>query len=87
MLRGRLRELASDIKQKLEQHDLGKLLTTINGIEAQTAAHLIAELGDPARFLARGIGQLRWRRSAIAAIGQTAILWNSRDPSRECAAA
>ena len=30
-LRGRLRELARDIKQKLEQHDLGKLLTTING--------------------------------------------------------
>jgi len=49
-LRGRLRELARDIKQKLEQHDLGKLLTTINGIGAQTAAYLIAELGDPARF-------------------------------------
>jgi len=49
-LRGRLRELADDIKQKLEQHDLGKLLTTINGVGAQTAAYLIAELGDPARF-------------------------------------
>jgi len=49
-LRGRLRELASDIKQKLEQHDLGKLLTTINGVGTQTAAYLIAELGDPARF-------------------------------------
>jgi transposase len=49
-LRGRLRELARDIKQKLEQHDLGNLLTTINGVGAQTAAYLIAELGDPARF-------------------------------------
>jgi len=50
VLRGRLRELACDIKQKLDQHDLGKLLTTINGIGPQTAAYLIAELGDPARF-------------------------------------
>ncbi|MGZ6228578.1 MAG: transposase [Candidatus Binataceae bacterium] len=49
-MRGRLRELACDIKQKLEQHDLGKLLTTINGVDAQTAAYLIAKLGDPARF-------------------------------------
>jgi transposase len=49
-LRGRLRELACDIKQKLEQHDLGKLLTTINGVGAQTAAYLIAELCYPARF-------------------------------------
>ncbi len=49
-LRGRLRELGRDIKQKLERHDLGKLLTTITGVGAQTAAYLIAELGDPARF-------------------------------------
>jgi transposase len=49
-LRGRLRELARDIKRKLDQHDLGKLLTIINGIGSQTAAYLIGELGDPARF-------------------------------------
>jgi len=49
-LRGRLRELACDIKRKLDQHDLGELLTTINGIGPQTAAYLIAELGDAARF-------------------------------------
>lgn len=49
-LRGRLRELARDIKRKLDRHDLGKLLTTINGIGSQTAAYLIGELGDPARF-------------------------------------
>src|ERR1700761_9487942 len=29
---------------------IGKLLTTIDGIGAQTAACIIAELGDPARF-------------------------------------
>jgi transposase len=51
-LRGRLRELACDIKQKLEQHDLGKLLTTINGVGAQTAAYLIAELAILHGFIA-----------------------------------
>jgi transposase len=49
-LRGRLRELARDIRRKLDQHDLGKLLTTINGIGSQTAAYLIGELGDPRKF-------------------------------------
>jgi transposase len=80
LLRGRLRELACEIKQKLEQHDLGKLLTTINGIGPQTAAYLIAELGDPARFrnvaaLASYVGvapRLRqsgkWRFSGTAVI-------------------
>ena len=42
--------LASGIKQRLEQHDLGEPLTTINDVGAQTASYLIAELGDPARF-------------------------------------
>src|SRR5690242_11603773 len=36
--------------RNLSQRDLGKLVTTINGVGAQTAAYLIAELGDPARF-------------------------------------
>jgi transposase len=86
-LRGRLRELGRDIKQKLEQHDLGKLLTTINGVGAQTAAYLIAELGDPARFHSAAALASYWRRTAAAPIRQTAILWNCRDPSRERAAA
>jgi hypothetical protein len=51
-LRGRLRELGRDVKQKLERHDLGKLLTTINGVSAQRAAYLIAELGDLRVFMA-----------------------------------
>ena len=42
--------LASGIKQRLEQHDLGEPLTTINDVGAQTASYLIPELGDPARF-------------------------------------
>jgi transposase len=49
-LRQRLRELDADIARRLERHQVGKLLTTIEGIGPQTAACIIAELGDPARF-------------------------------------
>jgi transposase len=79
-LRRRLRELARDIKQKLEQHDLGKLLTTINGIGAQTAAYLISELGDPARFhspaaLASYVGVApRLRQSGKRRFSGTAVI-------------
>ena len=50
MLRQRLRELEGDIERRLEHHQVGKLLTTIEGIGPLTAACIIAELGDPARF-------------------------------------
>jgi transposase len=79
-LRVRLRQLARDIKQKLEQHDLGKLLTTINGVGAQTAAYLIAELGDPARFhsaaaLASYVGVApRLRQSGKRRFSGTAVI-------------
>jgi transposase len=49
-LRARLKQLDRDIASKLQQHEIGKLLTTIGGIGDNTAACLIAELGDPARF-------------------------------------
>jgi transposase len=49
-LRQRLRELDHDLDDKLRGHDVGRLLTTINGIGPQTAAFLIAEVGDPAWF-------------------------------------
>lgn len=49
-LRRRLRELERDIERKLGEHHVGSLLTTIDGIGPQTAARLIAELGDPASF-------------------------------------
>jgi transposase len=52
VLRGRLKDLARDIERKLDDHEVGKLLTTIDGIGPLTAACLIAELGDPARFRA-----------------------------------
>ncbi len=50
MLRHRLRDIDRDIDGKLREHEVGRLLTTIDGIGPQTAACLIAELGDPAHF-------------------------------------
>ncbi len=50
VLRRRLQELEQNIEQTLQQHEVGRLLTTIEGIGPQTAARLISELGDPAHF-------------------------------------
>jgi transposase len=49
-LRRRVAELERDIERRLEDHEVGQLLTTIDGIGPQTAARFIAELGDPADF-------------------------------------
>lgn len=49
-LRRRLRELDRDLETKLNEHEVGRLLTTIDGIGPNTAAFLIAEVGDPAQF-------------------------------------
>ncbi|HEY1965205.1 MAG TPA: IS110 family transposase [Acidobacteriaceae bacterium] len=54
LLRRRLRTLESEIERRLVQHEVGKLLTTIDGIGPQTAACIMAELGDPARFHSLG---------------------------------
>jgi transposase len=54
VLRRRLKDLARDIERKLDAHEVGKLLTTIDGVGPLTAACLIAELGDPARFRSAG---------------------------------
>jgi transposase len=50
ILRRRLRALEKDVERTLEQHEVGKLLTSIEGIGPQTAARLVAELGDIERF-------------------------------------
>ncbi len=50
VLRRRLRELDRDIETKLDQHAIGKLLTTIDVIGTNTAARLIAAVGNPADF-------------------------------------
>ncbi len=50
LLRRQLKELDDDIRAVLEGHEVGKLLTTIDGIGPHTAARIVAEVGDPARF-------------------------------------
>jgi transposase len=48
--RRRLRAREGDIARLLEGHEVGRLLTTIDGIGPLSAARIIAEVGDPARF-------------------------------------
>lgn len=49
-LRHRIGELDDDIRGTLKRHETGMLLTTIDGIGETTAARLVAELGDIAKF-------------------------------------
>lgn len=51
LLRRRLREIEGDIERTLAEHEVGTLLTTIDGIGPTTAARIIAEVGNPADFL------------------------------------
>ncbi len=53
LLRRRLRTLERDIENTLQTHEVGSLLTTIEGIGPQTAARLVAEL-DLASFRSGG---------------------------------
>jgi transposase len=50
VLRRRLRDLARDVGRKVREHEIGKLIMTIEGVGPLTTACLLAELGDPARF-------------------------------------
>jgi transposase len=50
VLRRRLRDLERDIERLLETHEVGRLLTTIDGIGSQTAARLVATFGDFSGF-------------------------------------
>jgi transposase len=52
--RGRLRIVDRDIERLLGTHDVGQLLTTIPGVGPQTAARLVARVGDPAAFRSAG---------------------------------
>jgi transposase len=49
-LRGRLRRIEGEIDRTLESNEVGRLLTTIDGIGPNSAARIIAEVGDPASF-------------------------------------
>jgi transposase len=50
VLRQRLRDVDGDLERHLDAHEVGLLLTTIDGIGPLTAARLVAELGDPTTF-------------------------------------
>jgi transposase len=54
VLRRRLRDLERDIDRLLGQHEIGRLLTTIDGIGPQTAARLVATFGDFSSFPSAG---------------------------------
>jgi len=54
LLRRRIRELDDRIETTLREHEVGTLLTTIDGIGPQTAARLVAEIGDFERFANAG---------------------------------
>jgi len=48
--RRRLADIERDIENLLDTHEVGKLLTTIESIGPQTAARIVAAVGDPAHF-------------------------------------
>jgi len=50
VLRQRIGSLDRDVRGALERHEVGTLLTTIDGVGPTTAARLVAELGDIAAF-------------------------------------
>jgi transposase len=50
VLSGKIRDLDSDIETRISQHELGALLTTIDGIGPLSVAHIVAAVGDPVRF-------------------------------------
>jgi transposase len=87
LLRNRVKQLDQDIDRKLQAHEVGRLLTTIDGIGARTAACLIAELGEPSRFRdAAALASYVGGGSASAAIGQARVLGCAGPSARKRAA-
>lgn len=69
LLRRRLRDLERDIERLLDDHEVGRLLTTIGGIGPQTSARLVATFGDFTGFrsgaaLASYVGAIRALRQS-----------------------
>ena len=52
--RRRLAEIDRDIEGLIDAHEVGKLLLSIEGLGPHSAARIIAEVGDPARFKSAG---------------------------------
>jgi transposase len=78
--RRRLADIERDIEGLLETHEVGRLLTSIEGIGPQSAARIVAAVADPARFrsaaafaayigVVPGLRQSGRRTAARAAIG------------------
>lgn len=71
LLRRRLRELKRDLERTLREHEVGTLLTTIEGIGPPTAARIIGTVGDPAHF-----------RSAAALVSYVGVAPGKRDSGK-----
>jgi transposase len=76
LLRRRLKRLDHDIETKLGDHEIGTLLTTIDGIGPTTAARLVAELGNPADF--RDAGAIAAYVGVVPALKQSGKRTSSR---------
>lgn len=85
--RRRLAEIERDIEGLLDAHEVGRLLTSIEGIGPHSAARIVAAVGDPARFRNAGAfaayvgvvpglrqsGKRDGRRAATAPFGNAAL--------------
>ena len=85
--RKRLAAIEREIEHLLDTHQVGKLLTTIEGFGPQSAARIIAAVGDPARFRSANAlaaylgvvpglkqsGKSASKRAPIAPIGNTRL--------------
>lgn len=85
--RRRLKEIEGDIDRLLDAHEVGRLLTSIDGIGPHSAARIIAAVGDPARFRSpaafaayvgvvpglRQSGKRTGARAAISPFGNTRL--------------
>jgi transposase len=49
-LRTRLRQIRKDIETKVDAHEVGKLINTIDGLGPTSVARILAVIGDPAQF-------------------------------------
>jgi transposase len=76
LLRRRIKQLDHDIETKLGEHEVGALLTTIDGIGPTTAARIVAELGDPADY--RGGAAIAAYVGVVPALKQS----GKRSPAR-----
>jgi transposase len=78
VLRQRLGELDRDIEKTIDTNLLGRLLTTIDGIGSQTAAKILARVGDPAEL--RSSAALACFVGVVPALRQSGKKQNKRAP-------